>query len=152
MQGVRYNSARNALASEIRHRWKAIPPCTVHESQWEDVDIADRTEQKYTRHPSKPGFIVLLTDLTKVHFEPLVGIRLLARQREVEEQHGESQRKKDGGGSSLDMGGEEAVAEVMDGLDGLMGPELEDAELSVASGDLYVSDRVNVSYSVRRTS
>ena len=80
-----------------------------------------------------------MTDLTKVYFEPLVGIRLLARQREVEEQHGESQRRKDGGGSSLDMGGEEAVTGVLEDLDGLMSGGLEDAELSVTSGDLYVS-------------
>jgi hypothetical protein len=98
-----------------------------------------RLAQKYARHPTKPGFIVLLTDLIKVYFEPLVGIRLLARQREVEEKYGESQRTKDAGGSSLDIGGEEAVQEVLDGLDDLMRDMLGEAEMAVSSGDLYVS-------------
>lgn len=95
--------------------------------------------QKYARHPTKPGFIVLLTDLSKVYFEPLVGIRLLARQREVDEKYGESQRRADGGGSSLDIGGEKAVDEALQGVDSLMGKELEDAEMTVSAGDLYVS-------------
>lgn len=105
--------------------------------------------QKHARHPTKPGYILLLTDLTKVYFEPLVGIRLLARQREVEENHGETQRARDGGGSSLDMGGGEAVQEVLDGLDGLMGTELEEAELAVSAGDLYVSGAGHLLTSIR---
>lgn len=79
-----------------------------------------------------------MTDLTKVYFEPLVGIRLLARQREVEEKYGASQRANDGG-SSLDVGGEEAVDEVLDQVGILMGDELEQSGLTVSAGDLYVS-------------
>lgn len=72
-----------------------------------------------------------------MYFEPLVGIRLLARQREVEEKYGVSQRAD--GGSSLDIGGEEAVDEVLEQVGSLMGTELGEAEMTVAAGDLYVS-------------
>jgi hypothetical protein len=78
-----------------------------------------------------------LTDLTKIYFEPLAGIRLLARQREVEEKFGQSQSQRDGG-SSLDLGGEEAVAEVLDDVACLMG-QMDDVEMEVKAGDLYVS-------------
>ena len=79
-----------------------------------------------------------MTDLTKVYFEPLVGIRLLARQREVEEKYGASQ-SLNGGGGSLDLGGEEAVDEVLDLVGRLMGIGLGEAEMTAAAGDLYVS-------------
>jgi hypothetical protein len=77
-----------------------------------------------------------LTDLKKVYFEPLAGIRVLARQREVEEKFGQSQSQCDGS-SSLDLGGEEAVAEVLEDVAGLMG-QVEDVEMEVKAGDLYV--------------
>ena len=93
--------------------------------------------QKYAPHPTKPGYITLLTDLTKVYFEPLAGIRVLARQREVEEKFGQSQSQRDGA-SSLDLGGEEAVDEVLEEIKGLMG-DMEDMEMEVKAGDLYVS-------------
>jgi hypothetical protein len=93
--------------------------------------------QKFASHPTKPGYITLLTDLTKVYFEPLAGIRVLARQREVEEEFGQSQSQRDGGGS-LDLGGEEAVDEVLEEIKGLMG-DMEDVEMEVKAGDLYVS-------------
>jgi hypothetical protein len=80
-----------------------------------------------------------VTDLIKVYFEPLAGIRLLARQREVEDKYGQSQKQQDAGGSSLDIGGEEAVQEVLDGVASLMGDELEGGQLEVSPGDLYVS-------------
>ena len=56
----------------------------------------------------------------------------------MEEKYGQSQ-KQDGGGSSLDIGGEAAVREVLDGVAGLLGTELGAAELEVSPGDLYVS-------------
>jgi hypothetical protein len=93
--------------------------------------------QKHAPHPTKPGYITLLTDLTKVYFEPLAGIRVLARQREVEEKFGQSQSQRDGS-SSLDLGGEEAVDEVLEEIKGLTG-EMEDVEMEVKAGDLYVS-------------
>jgi hypothetical protein len=93
--------------------------------------------QKYASHPTKPGYITLLTDLTKVYFEPLAGIRVLARQREVEEKFGQSQSQRDGA-SSLDLGGEEAVDEVLEEIKGLIG-DMEDVEMEVKAGDLYVS-------------
>lgn len=80
-----------------------------------------------------------MTDLVKTYFEPLAGIRILARQREVEEKYGQSQKQQDGGGSSLDVGGEQAVQEVLEGVAGLLGEELQDAGLDVSPGDLYVS-------------
>lgn len=85
-----------------------------------------------------------MTDLTKVYFEPLVGIRLLARQREVEEKYRASQRAD--GSSSLDVGGEEAVDEVLEQVRGLMGPELGEAEMTIAAGDLYVSTLPSLFY------
>jgi hypothetical protein len=64
----------------------------------------------------------------------------LARQREVEEQFGQSQSQRDGAGS-LDLGGEKAVDEVLGGIGELMAG-LEDAELEIRAGDLYVSSCV----------
>jgi hypothetical protein len=49
---------------------------------------------------------------------------------------GQSQSQRDGG-SSLDLGGEEAVAEVLEGVSGLLG-DLGDDDIEVAPGDLYV--------------
>lgn len=80
---------------------------------------------------------MILTDLEKVYFEPLAGIRVLARQREVEEKFGQSQSQRDGS-SSLDLGGEEAVADVLEQLAVLMS-QLDDVEMEVKAGDLYVS-------------
>jgi len=55
----------------------------------------------------------------------------------VEEKFGQSQSQRDGG-SSLDLGGEEAVDEVLEEVKGLMG-DMEDVEMEVKAGDLYVS-------------
>lgn len=56
----------------------------------------------------------------------------------MEEKYGASQRANDGG-SSLDVGGEEAVDEVLGQVGSLVGDELKEAEMTVAPGDLYVS-------------
>lgn len=55
----------------------------------------------------------------------------------MEEKFGQSQSQRDGG-SSLDLGGEEAVDEVLEEVKGLMG-DMEDVEMEVKAGDLYVS-------------
>ena len=55
----------------------------------------------------------------------------------MEEKFGQSQSQRDGA-SSLDLGGEEAVDEVLEEVKGLMG-DMEDAEMEVKAGDLYVS-------------
>jgi hypothetical protein len=57
----------------------------------------------------------------------------------VVEKYGQSQRAQDRGGSSLDIGGEEAVREVLDGVGEILGDELGGAEMEVSPGDLYVS-------------
>ena len=55
----------------------------------------------------------------------------------MEEKFGQSQSQRDGA-SSLDLGGEEAVDEVLEEVKGLMG-DMEDVEMEVKAGDLYVS-------------
>ena len=55
----------------------------------------------------------------------------------MEEKFGQSQSQRDGA-SSLDLGGEEAVDEVLEEVEALM-EEMEDVEMEVKAGDLYVS-------------
>lgn len=98
---------------------------------------ASSKNQKYCPHPSKPGYLLLITTLSKVYFESLTGVRLLTRQREVEERNLSRSQNNDAG--SFDVAGEEAVERILEALHGVMeGNEWEGVEMETAAGALYV--------------
>jgi hypothetical protein len=98
-------------------------------------------QQKYAAHPSKPGYLILVTNLSKVYFESLTGVRILTRQTHLEELSESNKDKGDIG--SLELGGEEAVERVLRGLKGVTQRENweDEVELETAEGGLYVSRR-----------